>query len=246
MQLTQLQRVKVILVLNFVIIFAVVVATPFFIKQGFAGLTEELVEGIFLGMELIFAVGAFRYYDRQTKKKEEEAMLLNVKLEKKERELLNALEYLGKVNVQVSMIRSVFETTKVPSTKNQLNEMYSELLRMVKSVTKEKIAYLRIVNLKTKRTVGESVEIDRDAEEWEKISIGNSELVEKFNKKDRSDENGKKIFFSDSENFYIKTFIFVPRGKGKHFLSEEKVFIEAIANQCEILFLLFNSRYYRK
>ena len=193
MHVTRLQKAKVILVLNFITLFIIVVSTPFFITQGTEIVSEEGIEGIFLGIEMIATIFIFCHYDAQIKKREEDTALLNVKFKKKERELLSSLEYLGKVNVQISMIRSLFEAMRVPSTKNQLHEMYTELLRVVSSVTKEKEVSLRTVNLKTKRTVSEHIEfIEKDNKH--EMAIGNNELVQRFNAKEK-EERGKMNFF---------------------------------------------------
>ncbi len=244
MHVTRLQKAKIILALNFITLFVIVVSTPFFITQGTEMIAEEGIEGIFLGIEMIATIFIFRHYDAQIKKREEDAALLNVKFKKKERELLSSLEYLGKVNVQISMIRSLFEVMRVPSTKNQLHEMYTELLRIVNSITKEEEVSLRTVDLKTKRTLSEHTEFIKKSNKHE-MAIGNSELVQRFNAKEKKGRGEMNIFYSDAENFYIKTFIFVSHADTKRFSLEERMFLEAIANQCEIMFLLFNSRYYR-
>ena len=243
MILSYVEKARIILIFNFIVLFAIVVSTPFFITQGTETIAEEGVEAIFLGIELVAAIFVFRHYDAQMKKREEETMLLNVKLEKKEKELLGALEYLGKVNVQISMIRALFGSMKIPSSKSQLNQIYDELMRIAYSVTKEKGASLRTIDLKTNRTLSEYVKYNKNGNNTH--AIGNRDLVKRFEKRDKSDVEDISIFFSDSENFYIKTFIFVPRTSSKDFLPEEKTFLEAIANQCEIMFLLFSSQYYR-
>lgn len=220
--------------------------TPFFIKNGTVLLSEETVEGVFLTIELFALIVVFRHYDSQMKKQEDEAVTLNTKLERKEKELLNALEYLGKVNVQVSMIKSIFEKMKVPSTKSQLVEVYSELLRIVCGMTDEPYAALRIVNLQNGRMLSEHIERMGVANGHDvKVSIGNKELIEKFIKRDKSSTGEFATFFSNVENFYVKAFITIPNTKEKKFQQEERAFLEAVANQCEIVFLLFNSRYYK-
>lgn len=220
--------------------------TPFFIKNGTVLLSEEAVEGVFLTIELFALIVVFRHYDSQNKRYEDETTTLNTKLEKKEKELLNALEYLGKVNVQVSMIKSIFEKMKVPSTKSQLIEVYSELLRIVCGMTDESYATLRIVNLQNGRMLSEHVERVSSTKGKElKNIIGNKELVERFIKRDKNNKGEFATFFSDVENFYVKAFITIPNSKRKKFQQEERAFLEAVANQCEIVFLLFNSRYYK-
>lgn len=246
MHFTHLQKAKLVLILNFIVLFCIIIMTPFFIKNGTVLLSEETVEGVFLTIELFALIVVFRHYDSQIKKQEDEATTLNTKLEKKEKELLNALEYLGKVNVQVSMIKSIFEKTKVPSTKGQLIEVYSELLKIVCGMTDEKYASLKIVNLQNGRMLSEHTEYAAAHEGGEiKINIGNKELVEKFVTKNKDNEGEFASFFSDVENFYVKAFITIPNTKEKKFQPEERAFLEAVANQCEIVFLLFNSRYYK-
>jgi len=244
MMLSRVQKARVILILNFIVLFVIIIMTPFFITQGTATIVEEGVEAIFLGIELIAGVFVFRHYDAQMKKQEEEAIMLNVKFEKKEKELLSALEYLGKVNVQISLIRSLFESMKVPSSKNQLNKIYDELLKIACSVTKGKYASLRIIDLKSTRTLSEYSQKSEGNKKM-RMAVGNQKLVKKFEKKDRTEEKNISIFFSGSENFYIKTFIFIPQANSRKFLPEEKAFLEAIANQCDIMYLLFSSQYYR-
>ncbi len=246
MHFTHLQKARIVLVLNFIVLFCIIISTPFFIKNGTSLFSEELVEGIFLTIELFALIIVFRHYDAQIKESENEAVTLNTKLEKKEKELLNALEYLGKVNVQISMIKSIFEKTKVPSTKNQLNEVYSELLKIVCGIVGEPYAVLRVVNLQNRRVISERIEKMGNSKDFEiKVSIGNKELIEKFNKREKNNNGEFVTFFSSVENFYIKAFIIVPNSKGKKFGQEERTFLEAIASQCEIVFLLFNSEYYK-
>lgn len=245
MQFTHLQKAKLILVINFSALSFIIVTTPYFIKGGVSWAAEEMIEGIFLIIGLIAMIVVFRHYDIQMREKEAEATTLNLKLEKKERELLNALEYLGKVNVQVSMIKTLFETMKIPSTKNQLIEMFSELLRVVGSVTKEKCARLRIVNLQNQRTISEHAESLHGEKDVCQIIVGNKELIERFSKKNKDNISDSHVFYSDTENFYLKAFIFVPNLKKKDYSAEERAFLEAVANQCEVIFLLFSSKYYK-
>jgi len=245
MKLNITQKAKVILFTIFAALFILIVLTPRFIQQGLTWVSEETVEAVFLTVELLTLIYIFRYYDEIMKKKEEEAWLLNVKLKNKEKELINAFQYLGRVNVQISMIRSLLDKMKIPSTRNQLREIYAELLRLVCSVTSGDCAAIRIVNLKNGRTLHEHWERIHESDECaSEPNIGNSELVEQFKKRTENQVNGYSLFYSDTENFFIKTFIIVAQNEKSNFSKEERDFLEAIANQCEIIYLLFNSRYY--
>lgn len=246
MQLNSFQKAKAVLVFNCVALFLLIVLTPFFIREGIPWAAEETVEGVFLAVEIMALVYFFRQYDRIVRKKEEEAWMLDVKLKSKEKELLNAFQYLGKVNVQISMIKSLLEKMKIPSTKNQLREIYSELLRLVCSITGKECAILRIIHIENGRTLSEQVEIMGTQEQCgEGMKCGNAEMVERFKTKDKSDFEENSLFYSEAENFFVKAFILVPNPKKSTYSSEERSFLEAVANQCEIIYLLFSSRYYK-
>lgn len=248
MQLNLSQKAKAVLVFNCVALFFLIIFTPFFIKEGMPWATEETVEGVFLAIELLALVYFFHQYDRIVSKKEEEAWMLDVKLKSKEKELLNAFQYLGKVNVQISMIKSLLENMKIPSTKNQLKEIYEELLRLVCSITGKEYASLRIINIENGRTLNEqieSLEKEQAGTSNGNGKIGNADLVEKFTAKEKGDLENYSIFYSEAENFFIKAFILVPNNRKNSYSAEERSFLEAVANQCEIIFLLFSSRYYK-
>ncbi len=247
MKLSYFQKAKILLVIASLIIFFAIIATPHYIEGGLLWVPEDVIEGGLLIVELVILVLVFRYYDDHARKNEKEAANLNLKLEKKEKELLSAFEYLGKVNVQVSMIRSLLETMKTPSTRGQLREAYDEVLKVALNITKEDWAIIRIVNLQNGRTLSEHKNDDglKEEGENERAVPGNNELIEKFEKKNKNNFKKWQIFFSDTDNFYIKAFIFIPDGKNEKIGSQERKLLEAMANQCEMIFLLFNSRYFK-
>lgn len=240
------QKAKIILGINFAALFLIVVLTPYYIQEGIFRFSEETMEGVFLTIELLALIFVFRHYDAQMKKMEEQAFLLDVKLKRKERELLGAFEHLGKVNVQVSMIKELFEEMEVPSSRGQLNESYSKLLRLTCSITKEDCSFLRIIDLEKGRTVGQRQEGERETgATCSRSEVGNKELINCFKKRKKEKINGFQVFYSNADNFSLKVFLLVPDSRKKKISSEERSFLEAIANQCEIMFLLFNSKYYK-
>ncbi len=249
MKLTSIQKAKLILRINFAILFLLIVLTPKFINQGVAGVSEDFVEGTFLLIELLALVIVFNHYEAEISKQERETFALDAKLKKKERELLQAFEYLGKVNVQVSMIRELFAKMEVPSTKSQLKNIFSELLKIVCSVSKEECAVLRIVNLESGRMMSEfreeNAQTKKETSYCNRIEIGSRDLVNKFEVRNKEDMNGYCIYYSNAENFLTKAFVLVPNERGDKVSKDERAFLEAIANQCEIMFLLFSSKYYK-
>lgn len=246
MQLNSFQKAKVVFLVNSIALFVLIVTTPYFIRWGVFSLSEELAEGVFLAIELLALMYFFRQYDTIVRKRDEEAWLLDVKLKSKERELLNAFQYLGKVNVEISMIKTLLEKMRIPSSKSQMHDVYAELLRLVCSITNKHCAALRIVNIENGRTLIEHVESIEEQDECDaQIRVGNIALVKHFKDKSKHDLDECCVFFSEAENFYAKAFVFVRNHSKIQYTKEERAFLEAVANQCEIMYLLFNSRYYK-
>jgi hypothetical protein len=248
MNLTSIQKVKAVLFLNFIALFILIISTPYFIREGFYIFEESFVEGVFLAVEIFALFFMFKHYDLIMEKKEYENLMLNLKLRKKERELLNAFQYLGKVNVQVSMIKSVFENIKTPSTKQELKSTYKELLRLVCSAAGEKCAGLRIVDLVTGRTLGDFLENGLTSDNFvcSNFPFGNKDLIETYKNGSRKSYKGFQFFYSGAENFKVKAFIFIPAKKSRGYEKEEREFLEMIANQCEIFYLLYTFQAARK
>jgi len=247
MKLVSLREAGIILKINFATLFVMIVLTPFFVRHNIGRFSEVVIEGFFLTIELTALVVIFRRYELAIRKKEKEAYLLNSKLKNRERELLGAFEHLGKVNVEISMIKNLFEKMKVPSTKNQLKEMFAEFLRIVCSVTGEERALIRIINLETKQSMGEYSESTKENVSGNQAEISNRDLIKIFSDKKQKTINNYCVFYSESNNFSIKAFLLTTcrYKKNRKANKDELRFLKAIANQCEIIFLLFNSQYYK-
>ena len=241
------QKARAILILNFIVLFFLVISVPRLIKGGTEMFAEETVESFFLALGLFAIIYIFRHYDYFIQKKEEETMRLSSKLKTREKELLDAFQYLGKVNVQISMIKELLEKTEVPQSRNRLKEIYNELLQLVCGLTGRRKAFLRLINLETGRTISEQyISLDREDAADFNMKAGNVDLANKFKEKEKIEISGYSVFYSPAENFFIKAFVFVPDGELKKDYTNEENFLEAVANQCEILFLLFSSRYYKE
>lgn len=233
MQLSQTKKAKVILFINFLILLFIIVNTPSWIKTGIWNLSEEAAEGFFLAMEFFALMNLFLDYCRQGVTLEKKLNSLNKKLEKKEKELLSTLEYLGKVNIQFSLIRSIVKATKVPRDKNELQENYSQLLKTATILTQENLIALRIIDLDTGKTLSEYPGSTALA-----INIGNRELVNLLKRKDVLIKN-YQIFYSVGNNINIKAFLIIPLEKTKKINEESEELLAAVASRCEINYLLF-------
>jgi hypothetical protein len=194
-------------------------------------------------------VYVFWHYDYVVKKREKETSKIYEKLERKEKELLDTFQYLGKVNVQFATIRDLLEKMKTPAptTREEVRKAFSELLSIICNATGRSYALLKIINLGDERTLIKEISGFEEGDKDPQCKIKNNFLVDVYKNKNENFNNslnGCDVFFSELENFYIKAFLILPKKRGE-LIDNEKAFLEAVANQCEILFLLFNSKYYK-
>ncbi len=251
MKLTALQKARTVVSVNFFILFIIATLTPRLVRGDFWVLGEETIEGMFLSLEFLAMVLIFRYYDQHSKKSEEDRLELEGQLKKKERELLGTLEYLGKVNVKISLVRSIIENTKAPGSRSELREIYSQLLSSVRSLAKRKKIFLKIVDLEEGKTISEQTETMKEEDSGKKqaFHFENKTLLEAYKSKQELIKNAEgkqfRVYYSRLENFSLKAFIIVPKNGQGDPTEDEKEFLQAIANQCEVVFLLFNSAYYK-
>ncbi|MDA3815091.1 MAG: hypothetical protein PF549_01860, partial [Patescibacteria group bacterium] len=226
-----LKKIKFVLGLNFSILFIFILSIPFFIKNDTRWASAEITETFFIAIGLVALIYLFRHYDYLMQKREEEAILLDVKLKKKEKELLDAFQYLGKVNVQFSMIKDLIRKREMPTTKSQLKRAYMEILSLACSITRSHFSVLKIIDLESERTLHENSFNLKNEEEDISFKIRNNEVIESIkNNNNYFVIDGMAIFTSKSENFNIKALVCVPQKEIEH-KKEEKDFLEAIANQ---------------
>ncbi len=239
--LSSLKKARIVLWINFSILFFFIVFTPYFIKVGSLGLSESSVEGIFLAVEVLVLMKLVRNYDFYSKYLEGQADELEKRLKEQQKTLTDSLEYLGKVNVQISTVKKIMNKLKFPSSKNNLDYVLAEMSKSLVSLSGGMDVFLRIVDLKTKNTV-------------KNFSMNKNVSLKKINNnlllKSKRLNGGILIVPSGYDNFSLKVFaIFQPSevsGSKLKIDKEHYELIQAIVNQCEIVYLLFNSRYYRE
>jgi len=229
------------LIVNSIILFILIILTPLLIKGSLSWISEEAVEAFFLAIEMIALVFTFHQFDLAVKEKEKESKLLDLELKDKEKELLKTFEYLGKMNVKVAITRTLLDILSAPSyNKKETLQKFSDLLRIACNFSKKEFSVLKIVDLKEKRTVFELVEyspLNRS-----KSKFGQQLLKEIWKKETRKKLRSQFWIFDSWGNNSprpIKTFLVVPRSFQDDEISAEKEkFLQIIACQCEIIYLL--------
>jgi hypothetical protein len=218
-------------------IFLLIIFTPYIIRSGFTVLEEEFVE--VFAIILLFAVGyaVLLLYRREAAGNLKEANRLKQdKCDLRDR-LSEAFDYIGTVNIQIQQIRSLFsEIKKFPENKKDFLHILQFVAdRSLCMVSADWILF-RIIDTRNLNTLREYTETRGNATPMHG-KIGNRALVskEKF--------EVLTVVESEQENFHIRTFCIIPR---KKISGDQKVFIKAVVNQLEMLFLIFTSIYYKE
>jgi hypothetical protein len=219
-----------------VAIFLLIVFAPYIIRSGFSLLEEEIAE--VAAIALLFMVGYVVLFLYRKEVNDNRNHLNRLKQDKGalESRLSEAFSYIGTVNIQIEEIKSVFsEIRKFPENKKDFHNVLQFLAERTLSMVNSEWVLFRIIHTEDLDTLSEYSETRGNALLL-KHTISNRELAsdEKF--------EGLTVVGSAQQNFRIKTFCILPKEK---LSSEGKIFIRAVVNQLEMLFVIFTSTYYK-
>jgi hypothetical protein len=219
-----------------VTIFLLIIFTPYIIRSGFTLVDEEIAE--VAAIALFFTIGyvVLLLYRKEAARNRNELDRLKQDKVTLERRLTEAFHYIGTVNIQIGQIRSVFsEIRKFPENKKDFCSILQFLAQRVLCMVNTEWVLFRIIDTQNRNTLREHSESRGNAVLLNhKISNTYLALHEKF--------EGLTVMESGQENFHIKTFCIIPRQKLSR---DQEVFIRAVVNQLEMLFLIFTSTYYK-
>ncbi len=232
-QLNWLEKFYLFLI---IIVLFLIISTPYIIKSGLSFLREELVEGGLITILLGVGWVIVNLYRKELLKSRVDLLVLGKKKVDIEQKLNEAFKYIGAVNVQISAIKSLFtESGKYPETKSEMKSILKFLGDRALSIVPADWVILRIVDLNSLKTLRETART-RSAAVLIKYHINNEDLVKGVKLKDY------QVVASPESNTTLRVFCLMPKIK----LSEEqRVMLMAIVKQLEMLFIIFESRYYR-
>jgi len=218
-------------------IFLLIIFTPYIIRSGFTVLAEELVE--VAAIILLFTVGyaVLFLYRREVARNLNEANRLKQDQSDLRNRLTEAFHYIGTVNIQIQQIRSVFsDIKKFPENKKDFLHILQLLAGGTLSMVNADWVLFRIIDTGNFNTLREYTETRENATP-PNHKISNRALAsnDKF--------EVLTVVGSGQENFHIRTFCIIPQ---KKLSDDQKVFIKAVVNQLEMLFLIFTSMYYKE
>ena len=117
--------------------------------------------------------------------REKEIQKLEKEYQKREKELLEAFAYLGKVNVQVSLIKSFLKKLKAPSSRKEAENYINEILEIALTLSGKNWVTLRALDVRTLQTVSEYWAKSNAGVDTQGIKIGNKDIV-KWDRDQRS------------------------------------------------------------
>jgi hypothetical protein len=219
-----------------VMIFLLIVFTPYIIRSGFTLFDEEIAEVAAIALFFAVGYGILSLYRKEAAKNRNEIDRLKRDKGVLEKRLTEAFHYIGTVNIQIEEIRSVFsDIRKFPENKRDFRYILQFLAEKALCMVNAAWVLFRIVDTRNLDTLSEYSE-SRGNAFLLNHKISNKHLVskEKF--------EGLAVVQSGQGNFHIKTFCIIPKEK---LSGDQEVFIKVLANQLEMLFIIFASTYYK-
>lgn len=237
----RIENLRNIFLFVFFILVVTIIFTPLLVQRGFSFLQEEFLETVLLFIQVSLAWKIFSLYEKTVKIREGDIQKLEKEYQKREKELLETFAYLGKVNVQMSLIKSFLQKIKAPENKKEMKEYVEEILRMAMTISGKNWIAARIINTKKFQTISEYWVASATGAHAEDLKIGNREITEMEADRKLCSEKGYCVLSSSKTGSSgHKTFLV--------FLEDKKIdqevmdFLKAAVNQCEVIHSLFELR----
>lgn len=227
---------KKIFLLAFLVLVVTIITTPLWITRGVFLIGEEPLEALLLFAQVAIAWRVFLIYEASISRKEIAMKKLEGEYEKREKELLETFAYLGKVNVQISLIKDFLRTLKAPKNKKEVKKYVDDILHMALSISKKDWLTVRMINTDNMQTLSEYWTANLN-ENGELIKIGNREIIAMSQDKNLCNQKGYCVLASAGSKPKEKTFLIFKEDKGTD--REVVDFLKAAVNQCEIVQTLF-------
>jgi hypothetical protein len=235
---SRIEKLRNLFLYTFFLLVITIIFTPILVRNGLSIFQEESLESILLLIQISIAWQIFRLYENSVRRREKELQKLEKEYQKREKELLEAFAYLGKVNVQVSLIKSFLQKLKAPSNRKEAENYIHEILRIALSLSGKKWVTLRAIDRQSGKTVGEYWEKSNVGVDTTGIKIGNKDIMIWEKDPQTCREGGHCVLNSSgSELSSLKVYLIFLNGSKLE--SDIEDFLRAAVNQCEVLLTLF-------
>jgi hypothetical protein len=221
----------------YVILSSVMICTPIIIT-GSVHITktfiidEDVMEVILLSILFALSLLIFKLSRQEAHKQDE--LINKFKNDKKtaDEKLFDSLEYIGKVNVQIEEIKSIFNTTNAyPETRNDFKKSIRFLSGRVLGIVNTNWALFRIISSDTHRTMYECFEA-REGFSCRYPHVSNKLIVEK------QFTSPFTTVISHPHKLNVLVCCAMPVNTINN---DQRIFIQAIMNEITMLFIILNS-----
>lgn len=224
------RKIKLGFLLLLIVDIVFIIVSPFLVISFF-GFSEDLSESIvILFLFLLFGLFFWFYSKEINAYKKKQAEL--------EERLKETFKYIGSINLQLEEMKKVFQAVdRYPENKKDVQTLFIHTAERILSIINTDWVTLRIIDIKTGNNLHEYF-VSRGNRKVEKIKIENKALLNGV-----CSFGSCSIIKSNQENLSIKAFCILPtepENKNQEFL------INSIVSQLEMLFIIFNSLYYKK
>ena len=220
-----------------VLLLSAAVFTPVFIRRHFLlfkkyVIQEDAVEAVLIIILLLIAYLLSNIYKKELKKYQQETRRLTRNNSALSNRLTDAYKYIGGVNVQIQEIRSILcGLRRFPSTETAFKRDLALFARKVLGIVNADWVMIRLICQTNLRTMKEHLE-SRNNGNFMNKGISNKAIV------DNRSIDGYSIVASRHDNSVIMGVCVFPK---KNLNEEEKILVEAITNQIELLYHIFVS-----
>lgn len=216
--------------------FILIIFTPRLINKGnFFVKEEEDLEVLIIALLFIIGYNIYFFYKRELNKRLKELNEYKNNQKTLEERLNDAFKHMGSLNLQINEIKSVFsDFKKYPENKSDFKLIMDFLANKILSIINADWVVIRILDLKNLQTLKE-FSASRGSAVLLKYNLSNKELA------DGNAEHFSCVC-SEEKNLNLKVFCVFPKIS---ISDEQEIFLRAIANQIEILFIIFTSNYYK-
>jgi hypothetical protein len=214
------------------------VLTPVFIRHHFLLIKkyliqEDAVEAVLIGILLLIAYLLSNVYKKELKKYRQQTSRLSRGNSELSGKLLDAFKYIGGVNVQIQEIRSIFcGIRRYPETENEFRKDLALFARKALGIVNADWVVIRIISQNNLRTIKEHLESRKNTNFLIK-GISNKAIVA-----NQTVEGFSNVASHHDNSTILVTCVFPNISLDE----DEKILIEAITNQVELLYLMFVSR----
>ena len=224
------------------LLLSAVVLTPVFITHHLLWtkkyvIQEDVVEAVLIIILLLIAHLLSRVYKKEMRKYRQAARRLsrdNCDLSSK---LIDAFKYIGGVNVQIEEIQAIFcGLERYPETEKELRKDLALFARKMLGIVNADWVLIRLIRQSNLRTIKEHLEARKNSIFFIK-GISNKAIVAS------QEIDGYSIVASRRDNSMLTVACVFPK---KCLDQEEKILVEAVNYQIEMLYLIFISHRHRE